>query len=335
MRAIAAASCCVLLTACNVGIDTTRPVTPELVRKIEAKSRAAAQSPEDLKVKVELADLYREAGRYFEAADHYLGATQIDPKSPAAHYGLALSYNAVGYYTRAFQSMRDCLGADPDHPDCLFLTGTMLRSDGSQSALEQSRFAFERLLSVAPNDPRAASVRQSLQQLSAQLKPKADAPAAPASRPAGDAPAADAPSGGLALPDHDNVEGADVGALNPFGASIGKAMAAVRADDPTAAESALREALKIRPGDPGATAMLAETLYRQEKVEEAQKTATAAYEANREHAHARYVYGLVHLKSGKDIGPALEAWRALLRDDPAYAEKTGVKATLEKVGQLK
>ena len=80
---------------------------------------------------------------------------------------------------------------------------------------------------------------------------------------------------------------------------------------------------------------LAETLFHQKKVQEAQTTISLAYDADPKNAQARWVYGLIMIKSGKNMAKALQAWEALRRDSPDFAEQVGVTKTLDAVKKMR
>ena len=324
-----------LLSACTFDFEGTPPLTPALRDEIASAEAAVYAAESDPARRVAVAQAYEAAGRYFDAAEQLKKATELAPSDGAARAKLARLYERLGYFPEAFLQLRKCLDHDPNDPDCLYATGAMLKHDGSPGALAQARVVWQRFLAVAPEHGKAADVRKGLAQIDAQ------APKRPASQPAPSAPAGDiaaaVPSaeGGAHLPGHENVQGDDsIGALNPFGQAIGVAMAAVRAKDPAAAEAAYRKALALRPNDAGALAGLAETLHKLEKGSEAQQVAQQAYAADPAHPQARWVFGLVMLKAGHKIGEALEAWRALSRDEPEYAKQLGVTRTLEEVDRM-
>jgi len=324
--------CCVLpflvIGGCNLDFDGTPKASPELASQIAAAESAVFADENDASRRVAVADLYAEAGRVFEAADQLKKATELDPSRGGARVKLAELYQRIGYYTEAFIELRHCIERNPAEADCLYAIGGILKADGTPSGLDQAREVWERLISVAPNHPKAEAAKKGLAQIAAQR---------PASQPA-EAPKPGAlPEAGTAqLPAHTGAgANEDVGNLNPFGAAIGKAMAAVRAKDGPAAEAAFREALTISPDDPGALAGLAETLHTQNNPEEAERTAQRAYDLAPTHPQVRWVFGLIMLKRGRQIGPALEAWKALAKEEPEYAKQLGVIRTLDAIDQMR
>lgn len=330
------------LVGCDLEGSRATHVDPALASEIAAKSARLEQNPTDANLRLQLAALFEKTGQYFQAAEMYREAASNDGRDTRARVGLARAYRALGYSTRAFEELGNCLKLDPGDPECLWESAEVLRKQGSKPALEQARRAYQRFIDVAATHARADEVRKLLRQLDAQLGPEtapasqpASRPAAPPTAPSGKKIDGDASAAAL-MPDHAGVgKDQDVGELNPFGVAIGRAIKAIEARDPKGAEAAFRAALAIRPGDAGALAGLAETLYQQDKLQEAADTAEKAFAANNQHVQARWIYGLTMIKSGKNIGAAIEAWKALARDDPEYAEQLGVTRTLKMVEQFK
>lgn len=152
----------------------------------------------------------------------------------------------------------------------------------------------------------------------------------------GGAPGAEDAENGAAgghddIPGHEHVTKAgdpEVGELNAFGAALQRAFAAIRKQDPAAAEKAFREALELRPKDPTALAGLAQTLAIAGKVEEATKTAEAALAADPKDAQVRWTFGFVMVKARKNLDRAVAAWEALAKDDPEFARRVHVPELL-------
>ena len=92
--------------------------------------------------------------------------------------------------------------------------------------------------------------------------------------------------------------------------------------------------MKIQPNDATALSGLANVLWQANKKGEAVLIAERAHAADPTHSQVRFVYGMIMLKSGKNIGTALEGWKALQAEDPEYAKQTGVTAMLERIGKF-
>lgn len=323
-------------------------VDPSLEQEIKQAESQVAQNPSDAAALVRAAELYAKAGRTFDAADRFREALTHDPHNASAYVGISDVYNKLGYWMQSYQALDRCASMQTGNEECLLRIGMLLRSEGSPEGLREAKRVLGDFLAKAPDHPRAADVRRTIGQIEVQLA-SAGQPAEAASQPAGTAdrgasphgapppsPHAAAPGAGAApgaappgIPEHEGADGEPVGQLNPFGVAIGKAFEAMRNSDAAGAEAALKEALVIRPQDVGAHAMLADMYLQQGKTDAALASAEKAYALDPKDPQSRWVLGLVLIRTGKDMGRGLEAWRALARDDPEYAEKLGVKKTLE------
>jgi tetratricopeptide (TPR) repeat protein len=307
-----------------------KPATldPELERRIAQKQLALAGA-KDGNAEAELAELYLEGERFFDAAEHFQFAAVKGTAPERIAAGLALTYLELGYIPAMVEQLKICFKIDQAHPDCLYAFGSLLERDGSESALQEARRTYQRFLAVAPSSHRRiAYVKSTLEQLNARLKevPDTEAPVQQndphggGGNPhgGGDAPhAGGAPSG---VPGHDGAKGdEDVGELNPFGKAISKAIDAANKGDIPGAEAAFREALKVAPQDAGALAGLADTLYAQKKDADARATIDKARSIDPKDPQVRYVFGLIYLEDKTKQKEALESWASLLADDPGYA----------------
>lgn len=321
-------ACALLLFSVACSFERA-PITSETQTRLDQLRGEVNATPENPQSHYSLALAYEEAGLPMKAADEYHKATQLNPQHGPSIAALGRLYEKLGYYTAAYQQLTLCLRVSPNQPDCLYQIGALLQKDGSNSGLQQSLTYWRRFASVARDHPKFAEVRRRLNEVEAQLDTALDKPAAQVASPTPVAPSA-------TIPGHDKTQNSeDVGQLNPFGAAIGKAIAAIRKKDSVTAEAAFRDALKIKPTDTGALAGLAETLFHQNKTKLAQQTITKAYDADPTNAQARWVYGLIMIKTGQNIGKALEAWEALNRDSPEFANEVGVAKTLEAVKKMR
>lgn len=314
------------LAGCDLGTKRA-PLDPETAKAAVQLVERIEKNPSDGPARLELGDLYWKAGRVFEAADQYKFAMDLSPSEPRAYAGLSDAYEKLGFYQQSFDALVRCAQTVARNEECVLRIGFALKSDGTKEALNQAAQAFGHFLSIAPNHPRAEEVKKALADIASKLGalPKT-ATATPADG-----------SGRPEIPEHGGAApGEPIGGLNAFGAAIGRALDAVKRNDAKAAEAALHEALAIAPEDVGANAFLAETYLAQGKMEEATKQADKAYALDPKDSQARWVLGLVYIRANKDMKKGVDAWRALVADDPDYAEKAGVTKTLQQVeGMMK
>lgn len=321
--------CLPLLTAC-LEHDRPAPLDPNLERRIAQKMAQVTSAPADAQAEIELAELYFEGQRYFEAADHFQAASTKGGDVTRVASGLAITYLELGFIPAMVEQLKRCFERDINHPGCLYAFGNLLERDGSPDALAEARRTYLRFLNFAPPDhPRIAYVKSAVEQLNARLPKEAleAPPNAPASAPAGNpALPPNHPSGGPALPAHNAAKGdEDVGELNAFGRAIQKAMDAANKGDLASAELAFKEAIAVAPNDAGAKAGLAETLYAQRKKAEAKTVVEAAHRLDPNDPQVRYTYGLIMLEEPGKKAEALAAWEALMAAEPGYAEQLRLK----------
>lgn len=320
-----------LLAAVGCDLGTKRaPLDPEAAKAAVQLVERIEKNPSDGPARLELGDLYWKAGRVFEAADQYKFAMDLSPSEPRAYAGLSDAYEKLGFYQQSFDVLVRCAQTVARSEECVLRIGFALKSDGTKEALSQAAQAFGHFLSIAPNHPRAEEVKKAMADIAAKL---GALPKTQTATPAEDADPTSRPD----IPEHEAAKpGEPIGELNAFGAAIGRALDAVKRNDAKAAETALHEALAISPDDVGANAFLAETYLAQGKMDEAIKQADKAYALDPKDSQARWVFGLVYIRANKDMKKGVDAWRALVADDPDYAEKAGVTKTLQQVeGMMK
>jgi cytochrome c-type biogenesis protein CcmH/NrfG len=340
MRRIILASA--LLFACDVDFSKPKDPDPGLAQRIAQKKNDLLRNPDDVATLLELGELQVEAGQMFEAADNLIAARNKGSNDIRVNAGLTAAYFELGYMKAGIEELRGCIEKDRNNPDCLFAYGRLIEADPSERAKQELLQVWTKLLEVAPNHRKANYVRSSIEQLHAQLS-SAKPPEEAASRPAEAAappppeeqePADPPPAGAAAIPGHPGGEPQqddEVGELNPFGQAIARAIEAVKKNDAVAAEAAFRDALKIAPEDPGAMAGLAETLFAQNKQEDAVKTIEKAYALDSKDPQVRWAFGLIMMRNQKRMTDAVAAWEALNADDPDYAQRLGIPQRLEQI----
>ncbi len=309
-------------------------VEPDLAQKI-AQKQTEIQSG-DPKAWVELGQLHLEAEQYFHAADAFTKAKEVLSNDVRVHAGLALSYVELGYIKSSVENMRACFALDRNQADCLYALGKLLERDPSERAQREVQRTWRHLLIAAPGYKHAAYVRSALTQLDAKLGPAQEQPRSqPASQPAQAQNTPEKPA--EKVPEHsvkDDPNAPKVGELNPFGQAIREAFQAVQGNDAPAAIEAFGRALKIRPGDAGAQAGLAEAYFAMGNMKKAMELVDAAYKAHPKDAQVRWVFGLIMLKNRTRIPEALAAWKALAKDEPEYAKQLKVAEQLEEIEKL-
>jgi tetratricopeptide (TPR) repeat protein len=130
------------------------------------ESRAAAlktkaqQNAADAATRVELANLYFDAGRYTDAIEWYQSALAIQPKDVNASTDLGIAYYYSNQPDRALAQFDKSLAIDPNHAKTLLNVG-IVRAFGKQD-LKGAAEAFQKVVAVAPSSDEAKAAKQAL-----------------------------------------------------------------------------------------------------------------------------------------------------------------------------
>lgn len=124
---------------------------------------AAERNAGDRAPRVELGNMYFDAGRFQEAARWYEDALKIDPRDPNVSTDLGIAYYYTNQPDRALAQFERSLAIDPKHSKTLLNVG-VVRAFGKQD-LEGAAKAWQRVLDLAPDSPEARAARQALEGL--------------------------------------------------------------------------------------------------------------------------------------------------------------------------
>lgn len=125
-----------------------------------ALKKAADGNPRDAASRVQLGNMYFDAGRFPEAAGWYEEALKIEPRDPNVSTDLGIAYYYTNQPDRALAQFEHSLQIDPKHSKTLLNVG-VVRAFGKQD-LEGAAKAWQRVLEVAPDSPEARAARQAL-----------------------------------------------------------------------------------------------------------------------------------------------------------------------------
>lgn len=140
--------------------DATVPLDESRVATLR---KAAEENPRDAGSRVQLGNMYFDAGRFPEAARWYEDALKIDPRDPDVSTDLGIAYYYTNQPDRALAQFEHSLQLDPKHSKTLLNVG-VVRAFGKQD-LEGAAKAWRRVLEVAPDSPEARAARQALEGL--------------------------------------------------------------------------------------------------------------------------------------------------------------------------
>ena len=129
--------------------------------RASALKTTAQQNPGDSMTRVQLGNLYFDAGRFSEAAEWYEAALKIRPQDVNASTDLGIAYYYMNQADKALQQFDRSLTIDPKHGKTLLNIG-IVRAFGKQD-LKGAAEAWQRVLVVAPGSDEARAAQQALE----------------------------------------------------------------------------------------------------------------------------------------------------------------------------
>ena len=140
-------------------------VAPLDESRAAALKERAARNAKDESVRIELANLYFDAGRFQEASDWYASALKINPKDVNVSTDLGIAYYYTNQPDRALAQFEQSLQIDPKHVKTLFNIG-IVRAMGKQD-LDGAIEVWNKVVAIAPNSEEARAARQALDRIKA------------------------------------------------------------------------------------------------------------------------------------------------------------------------
>jgi cytochrome c-type biogenesis protein CcmH/NrfG len=125
-----------------------------------ALKTTAQQNPADAATRVQLGNMYFDAGRFQEAAEWYEAALKVNPKDVNASTDLGIAYYYMNNPDRALTQFEKSLAVDPRHAKTLLNIG-IVRAFGKQD-LKGAGEIWQKVLEVAPSSEEARAARQAL-----------------------------------------------------------------------------------------------------------------------------------------------------------------------------
>jgi len=115
---------------------------------------------------VQIGNDYFDLGDAQKSISAYTRALDIKGDDPNVLTDLGVMYRQAGDFQKALASFRKAASVSPTHPQSRMNIGVVLMHDLNDP--KGAITAWEDYLRVAPNDPNAANIRQSIEQLRAQ-----------------------------------------------------------------------------------------------------------------------------------------------------------------------
>ena len=145
-------------------------------------AQAAERDPRDVRVRLELGNLFFDAERFEDAVRWYEQALAIEPRNVSASTDLGIAYYYMNQPDRALQQFDRSLAIDPRHTKTLLNLG-IVRAFGKDD-LEGATQALERVVEYAPDSPEGKRAKQALDSMR-NAHPNLPGGAAPAGKPPG------------------------------------------------------------------------------------------------------------------------------------------------------
>lgn len=129
--------------------------------RASAMKTTAQQNPADAVTRVQLGNMYFDAGRFQESAEWYEAALKINPRDVNASTDLGIAYYYMNQADKALAQFDRSLVVDPKHAKTLLNVG-IVRAFGKQD-LKGAAEAWQRVLAVAPGTEEARAATQALE----------------------------------------------------------------------------------------------------------------------------------------------------------------------------
>src|SRR6187402_2186044 len=139
-----------------------QPAPPPLDEsRASAMKTTAQQNPTDAVTRVQLGNMYFDAGRYPEATEWYEAALKVNPKDVNASTDLGIAYYYSNQADKALAQFDRSLEVDPRHAKTLLNIG-IVRAFGKQD-LKGASEAWQKVLAIAPGSEEARAAQQALE----------------------------------------------------------------------------------------------------------------------------------------------------------------------------
>ena len=136
------------------------PPPPLDESKAASLKTVADQNPGDEVTRVQLGNMYFDAGRYQEAANWYEQAMKLRPSDANVSTDLGIAYYYMNDSDRALAQFDKSLLIDPKHAKTLLNIG-IVRAFGKQD-MKGAAEVWQKILVVAPESEEAQAARQAL-----------------------------------------------------------------------------------------------------------------------------------------------------------------------------
>jgi cytochrome c-type biogenesis protein CcmH/NrfG len=128
--------------------------------RASALKTTAQQNPADAATRVDLGNMYFDAGRFSEAVDWYQQALKLQPRNVNVSTDLGIAYYYMNDPDKALAQFEKSLEIDPRHAKTLLNAG-IVRAFGKQD-LKGAVEAWQKVVELAPDSEEARAAKQAL-----------------------------------------------------------------------------------------------------------------------------------------------------------------------------
>lgn len=128
--------------------------------RASALKTTAQQNPADAATRVDLGNMYFDAGRFSDAADWYQQALKLQPKNVNVSTDLGIAYYYMNDPDKALAQFNQSLAIEPAHAKTLLNIG-IVRAFGKQD-LKGAVEVWQKVVDLAPSSEEARAAKQAL-----------------------------------------------------------------------------------------------------------------------------------------------------------------------------
>jgi cytochrome c-type biogenesis protein CcmH/NrfG len=150
--------------------SVSTPAAPpaDLQKQVDTLRSILKDDPNNLKVLIQLGNLYFDANQFDPAIETYSRALEIDPKNPDVRTDMGIMYRKKRDYDRAIAEFKKAAEVDPKHVNSRYNLGIVLLHD--KQDIKGAIKAWEDYLRVEPTGPRADNIRNQMDKMKAMVK---------------------------------------------------------------------------------------------------------------------------------------------------------------------
>lgn len=143
-------------------------VTADVQKQISILQGKLKEEPKNLKVLIELGNLYFDTDQFDSAIRTYARALELDPRNAHVRTDLGIMYRRKGDPDRAIAEFKKAAQDDPRHANSRYNMGVVLLHD--KGDIKGAIKAWEDYLKVEPAGPRAENIRSQMEKMRSMAK---------------------------------------------------------------------------------------------------------------------------------------------------------------------